>query len=82
MKAPAMPTSAEVTPARPPVTVPAAVTLSAEPFFRDLPRSLAERTYPDLRQWHGPTAGGHFMAMEEPELVARDLRAFFHDLRP
>ena len=69
------------TPPRPVVTVPAAVTLSAEPLFRDLPRSLAERTYADLRQWRGPTAGGHFMAMEEPELVARDLRDFFRDLR-
>lgn len=69
------------TPPRPDVTVPAAVTLSAEPLFRDLPRSLAERTYPDLRQWRGPTAGGHFMAMEEPELVARDLGDFFRDLR-
>lgn len=69
------------TPPRPPVTVPAAVTLSAETLFRDLPRSMAERTYPGLRQWRGPTAGGHFMAMEEPELVARDLRSFFRDLR-
>jgi pimeloyl-ACP methyl ester carboxylesterase len=69
------------TPQRPAVTVPAAVTLSAEPLFRDLPRSLAERTYPDLRQWRGPTAGGHFMPMEKPGLLARDLRDFFRDLR-
>jgi hypothetical protein len=25
--------------------------------------------------------GGHFAAMEYPELMAEDIRAFFHDLR-
>jgi pimeloyl-ACP methyl ester carboxylesterase len=25
--------------------------------------------------------GGHFAAMEEPELLARDIRAFFRPLR-
>jgi pimeloyl-ACP methyl ester carboxylesterase len=54
---------------------------SAPESLDDLPRSLAERTYPDLRQWRGPTAGGHFIPIEEPELLARDLRDFFHDLR-
>jgi pimeloyl-ACP methyl ester carboxylesterase len=67
-------------PPRPPITVPAGVTLSAEPLMRDLPRSLAERTFPDLRQWRGPTVGGHFMATEEPELLATDLRTFFGSL--
>lgn len=41
--------------------------MSAKPVFRDLPRSLAERTYPDLRQWRGPTAGGHFIPAENPD---------------
>jgi pimeloyl-ACP methyl ester carboxylesterase len=71
----------EQTPPRPPVTVPVGVTMSAEPVFRDLPRSFAERSYPDLRQWRGPTAGGHFMPLEEPELLAGDLRTFFRPLR-
>jgi hypothetical protein len=26
-------------------------------------------------------AGGHFAALEEPEALARDIRAFFRDLR-
>jgi pimeloyl-ACP methyl ester carboxylesterase len=69
------------TPERPPVTVPAAVTMSAEPLFRDLPRSFAERTYPDLRHWRDPTVGGHFMPLEEPGLLAADLRDFFRPLR-
>jgi pimeloyl-ACP methyl ester carboxylesterase len=71
----------EHTPPRPVVTVPTGVTMSAEPVFRDFPRELAERSFTDIRHWRGPTAGGHFMAMEEPELLAADLRAFFRPLR-
>jgi hypothetical protein len=69
------------TPPRPSVTVPAGVTMSAEPVFRDMPRTFAERSYPDLRHWRGPTVGGHFMPLEEPELLADDLRTFFGTLR-
>lgn len=69
------------TPVRPVVTVPTGVTMTAEPVFRDLPRSFAERSYSDLRQWREPNVGGHFMAMEEPELLATDLRTLFRDLR-
>ena len=69
------------TPARPVVTVPTGVTMTAEPVLRDLPRSFAERSYSDLRQWREPTVGGHFLPMEEPELLATDLRTFFRDLR-
>jgi len=43
------------------------------------PRKAAERYY-DLRRWTVMPAGGHFAAMEEPELVIADLRAFFRDL--
>ncbi|GLY84930.1 epoxide hydrolase family protein [Actinoallomurus iriomotensis] len=69
------------TPARPGVAVPTGVTMSAEPVYRDMPRSFAERSYADLRQWRGPTAGGHFLPMEEPALLAGDLRTLFRPLR-
>ncbi|MFF7177117.1 alpha/beta fold hydrolase [Streptomyces sp. NPDC008121] len=65
----------------PPVEVPAAVTLSHEPAYADYPRSLAERTFRDLRHWNAPGRGGHFMAHEEPEQVAAELRSFFRPLR-
>lgn len=68
-------------PPRPLVTVPTGVTMSAEAVYRDFPRSLAERAFADIRQWHGPTTGGHFMPLEEPELLATDLRTFFRPLR-
>ncbi|MEV4944864.1 epoxide hydrolase family protein [Streptomyces sp. NPDC053755] len=65
----------------PPVEVPAAITLSHEPAYADYPRSLAERTFRDLRHWSTPGCGGHFMAHEEPAQVAEELRAFFRPLR-
>ncbi|MEU6933237.1 epoxide hydrolase family protein [Streptomyces sp. NPDC046374] len=64
----------------PPVRVPAAVTLSHEPAYADYPRSLAERVFRDLRHWSTPGRGGHFMAYEEPDQVAAELRAFFQPL--
>ena len=44
------------------------------------PRAWAERIY-DLRRWTEMRAGGHFAALEEPEALAADVRAFFRDLR-
>ena len=44
------------------------------------PRAWAERVY-NIRRWTVMPAGGHFAALEEPEALAADLRAFFRDLR-
>jgi pimeloyl-ACP methyl ester carboxylesterase len=44
------------------------------------PRAWAERAY-NLRRWTVMSAGGHFAALEEPEALAADVRAFFRDLR-
>jgi len=40
------------------------------------PREWAERLY-DIRRWTVMPRGGHFAAAEQPELVARDIAAFF-----
>jgi pimeloyl-ACP methyl ester carboxylesterase len=40
------------------------------------PREWAERLY-DVHRWTVMPAGGHFAPAEEPELVARDIAAFF-----
>ncbi len=45
------------------------------------PRSLAERTYADIRRWTIATRGGHFAALEQPEVLAREIREFFRPLR-
>jgi pimeloyl-ACP methyl ester carboxylesterase len=44
------------------------------------PRSWVERGY-DVRRWTEQPRGGHFAAMEQPELLAHDIRDFFRPLR-
>jgi len=44
------------------------------------PRDAAERFF-NVRRWTEMPRGGHFAAMEEPALLAEDLRAFFRPLR-
>jgi pimeloyl-ACP methyl ester carboxylesterase len=44
------------------------------------PRSWAERALNVVR-WTEMAAGGHFAAMEEPEALVEDIRAFFRPLR-
>ena len=45
------------------------------------PRSLAARTYTDIRRWTVMEHGGHFAALEQPEALAAEVRAFFRPLR-
>ena len=44
------------------------------------PREMADRFF-DVRRWTEMPRGGHFAAMEEPELLVEDIRAFFRGLR-
>jgi pimeloyl-ACP methyl ester carboxylesterase len=53
----------------------------AGPVDYPCPREWAERAYGDLRRFTEMPRGGHFTAMEEPELLAADLRGFFRALR-
>jgi pimeloyl-ACP methyl ester carboxylesterase len=62
-----------------PVKVPTAYALFPKEILHP-PRAWAERVY-DIRRWTVMPAGGHFAALEEPELLAADVRAFFRDLR-
>ena len=45
------------------------------------PRSLAARTYTDIRRWSVMPRGGHFAALEQPEALANEVREFFRPLR-
>ena len=45
------------------------------------PRSLAEKMYADIRRWSKMPKGGHFAALEQPELLAQEIREFFRPLR-
>jgi pimeloyl-ACP methyl ester carboxylesterase len=60
------------------VEVPTAVAMFANHFVDegDPPREWFERLY-DVRQWTPMPSGGHFAAVEEPELLARDIAKFF-----
>ena len=50
-----------------------------EPLYQAPPRSFAERAY-NIVRWTEMPRGGHFAAMEEPELFAEDVRAWASQL--
>ena len=62
------------------VTAPAGYTEFPREILRP-PRSLAERMFVDIRRWTVMKRGGHFAAMEQPEALAEEIRAFFRPLR-
>jgi pimeloyl-ACP methyl ester carboxylesterase len=45
------------------------------------PRSLAARSYADIRRWTVCERGGHFAALEQPAVLAHEIREFFRPLR-
>ena len=47
----------------------------------DSARALAEQENPNIVHWSEFDRGGHFAAMEEPELFVEDVRKFFRGLR-
>lgn len=61
------------------IQVPTAVALFPKDLSRP-PREWAERTC-NVQRWTEMPRGGHFAAMEEPELLVEDIRAFFRTLR-
>jgi pimeloyl-ACP methyl ester carboxylesterase len=44
------------------------------------PRSLAAKIYTDIRRWSVMPNGGHFAALEQPEVLAREVDEFFQSL--
>ena len=46
------------------------------------PRSMAQNVYPDIRRWSTMPRGGHFAALEQPQVLVDEIRAFFRDCRP
>jgi len=63
------------------VNVPTGVAVFANNFVDEgqPPREWVERLY-NLRRWTPMPKGGHFAAIEEPELLAHDIAAFFSGL--
>jgi pimeloyl-ACP methyl ester carboxylesterase len=61
------------------VEVPTAAAVFPRELFK-APRGYAEAAY-DLRRYTRFDRGGHFAALEEPDLLVEDVRTFFRDLR-
>jgi len=62
------------------VTVPAAVSTFAHEIYK-VPRSWAERAYPNLIYFNALDRGNHFAAWQEPALFTAELGAAFRSLR-
>ena len=57
------------------IRVPTGVAAFPDPVFPPAPRSFAEKTY-NVVHWSDMPKGGHFAALEQPERMLADLRAF------
>ena len=64
----------------PHIAVPTGVALTMET-VQHAPREWVERVYTDIRHWTEFDHGGHFLATEDPALLAADIRTFFRKLR-
>lgn len=65
----------QVFPAGTRIRVPTGVAAFPDPVFLPTPRSLAEKTY-NIVHWSKMSSGGHFAALEQPDLLLADLRTF------
>jgi microsomal epoxide hydrolase len=61
------------------ITVPTAIAAFPKEIMRP-PREWAARVC-NLKRWTEMPEGGHFAALEEPEALVEDIRAFFRELR-
>jgi pimeloyl-ACP methyl ester carboxylesterase len=55
---------------------PVGMLMSTKDMFAPAPREWGERFF-NVQRWADTDVGGHFLEWEEPELVARELQAFF-----
>jgi pimeloyl-ACP methyl ester carboxylesterase len=63
------------------IQVPTGVSLVATQPIERPPQEFAARRYRDIRYWSELGRGGHFVAGEEPLLLAESIRSFFRLLR-
>lgn len=63
-----------------PVLAPAACSIFPREIFRPS-RRWVQPQFPDLRYWNEPDKGGHFAALEQPEIFVREVRAAFRAFR-
>ena len=62
-----------------PLKVPTAVALFPKEYLEWAPRSYVERIY-NIQRWTEMSKGGHFAALEQPDLLIKDIRDFAKSL--
>jgi len=62
------------------IEIPTAAALFPAEMLEWPPRSYAERMY-NIKRWSKMSKGGHFAALEQPDLLVNDIRAFARTLR-
>jgi len=63
-----------------PLKVPTAVALFPKEYLEWAPRSYVERIY-NVQRWTEMPKGGHFAALEQPDLLVKDIREFSKSLK-
>ena len=63
-----------------PLKVPTAVALFPKEYLEWAPRSYVERIY-NIQRWTEMPKGGHFAALEQPELLVNDIKNFAKSLK-
>jgi len=63
-----------------PIKVPTAVALFPKEYLEWAPRSYVERIY-NIQRWTKMPKGGHFAALEQPDLLIKDIREFAKNLK-
>ena len=63
------------------IDVPLGVALGATQPNERPPREYVERLFTNIPHWVELGRGGHFAALEEPDLLAESIRTFFRPLR-
>ena len=58
-----------------PLKIPTAIAKFPKEYLEWAPRSYVERIY-NVKQWTNMPAGGHFAALEKPDLLIKDIREF------
>ena len=62
-----------------PLKVPTAIAVFPKEYLEWAPRSYVERIY-NVRRWTKMSKGGHFAALEQPELLIKDITEFSKEL--
>jgi microsomal epoxide hydrolase len=62
-----------------PIKVPTAVALFPKEYLEWAPKSYVERIY-NIQRWTEMSKGGHFAALEQPDLLVKDIRDFAKSL--